>query len=298
MKLNQVPIEPFNHPLLSQHDVSVHVKRDDLLHSVVSGNKLYKLMLNLEQFKREDKKTLITFGGAYSNHLHATAFMGKSLGIKTVAIVRGEQLIPLNPTLKDCTDWGMTLEPVSRGLYRQKQQAAEIQAIIDKYPCPYVVPEGGANRLGVLGAAKMLDGVEQDNLDVVVVACGTGVTMAGIVSACAPHVKVIGMPALKAENWMADEVQGWLNTIGCGNRNWALQCRYHFGGYGKTKPELLAFMHEMEVRYNLMLDPIYTGKAFFGLMQMIEQGEIARGSRVLFIHSGGLQGRRGVLGNS
>ncbi len=294
MKINQVPIEPFNHPLLLQHDVSIFIKRDDLLHSVVSGNKLYKLMLNLEQFKREDKKTLITFGGAYSNHLHATAFMGRRLGIQTVAIVRGEQLVPLNPTLKDCTDWGMIIEPVSRGLYRQKHQAPEIQSIIDKYPSPYVVPEGGANRLGVLGAAKMLDDVDQESLDIVVVACGTGVTMAGLISGCEPHVRVIGFPALKAEKWMGDEVRGWLGVITCANNNWALQHGFHFGGYGKTKPDLLEFMGDMEAGYNLLLDPIYTGKAFYGLLKMIENGEIARGSNVLFIHSGGLQGRRGL----
>ncbi len=294
MELNSVPLELFHHPLLTQHNIRLHIKRDDLLHPVVSGNKLYKLMLNLEQFKYEHKKTLITFGGAYSNHLHATAFMGKSLGIQTVAIVRGEQLVPLNPTLKDCTDWGMVIEPVSRGLYRQKQQAPEIQSIIDKYPSPYVVPEGGANRLGVQGVAQMLDGVDQKDLDVVVVACGTGVTMAGLISACEPHVRVIGFPALKAEKWMGGEVQGWLDVIACTNNNWALQHGYHFGGYGKTKLELLEFMDDMEANYNLLLDPIYTGKAFYGLLKMIENGNIARGSNLLFVHSGGLQGRRGL----
>jgi len=298
VKLNSVPLEVFQHPLLTQNNISLHIKRDDLLHPVVSGNKLYKLMLNLEQFKHQHKKTLITFGGAYSNHLHATAFMGKKLGIQTVAIVRGEQLVPLNPTLKDCTDWGMIIEPVSRGLYRQKQQAPEIQSIIDKYSSPYVVPEGGANRLGVLGAAKMLDGVNQKKLDVVVVACGTGVTMAGIISACEPHVRVVGFPALKAEKWMKDEVQGWLDAVACESHNWALQHNHHFGGYGKTKPELLEFMADMEANYNLLLDPIYTGKAFYGLLRMIESGEIAKGSKVLFVHSGGLQGRRGLTAKS
>ncbi|MEY8263504.1 MAG: pyridoxal-phosphate dependent enzyme [Bermanella sp.] len=296
MKLNAVALESFNHPLLAQHNISVQIKRDDLLHPVVSGNKLYKLMFNLEQFQREHKKTLITFGGAYSNHLHATAFMGRQLGVQTVAIVRGEQLIPLNPTLKDCTDWGMILEPVCREQYRQKQRGGGIQSIIDRYPSPYVVPEGGANRLGVLGAAKMLDEVDQEKLDMVVVACGTGVTMAGLISACEPHVRVVGFPALKAEKWMADEVQGWLDIIACKQCNWALQHDYHFGGYAKTKPELLAFMDDMEANYNLLLDPIYTAKAFYGLLDMIARGEIARGSNLLFIHSGGLQGRRGLGG--
>ncbi len=294
MKLNPVPIESFSHPVLSQYGVSVHVKRDDLQHDVVSGNKLYKLMLNLDQFERDNKKTLITFGGAYSNHLHATAFMGKELGIKTVAIVRGEQLIPLNPTLKDCTDWGMIIEPVSRAVYRQKNQAPEIQTIIDKYESPCVVPEGGANILGVKGAAKMLQGVDQSDIDVMVVACGTGVTMAGLISACEPHVRVIGMPALKAENWMHSEVQGWLDGMGCSNNNWMVECRYHFGGYGKTNSQLLSFVDELDVQYDLQLDPIYTGKAFYGLLKMIELGQIAKGSRVLFIHSGGLQGKRGL----
>jgi 1-aminocyclopropane-1-carboxylate deaminase len=294
MKLNSVPLEPFNHPLLLKHNVSVNIKRDDLLHDVVSGNKLYKLMFNLEQFKRSRKKTLITFGGAYSNHLHATAFMGKESKFQTVAIVRGEQLLPLNPTLKDCTDWGMILEPVSRSSYRQKQASPDIQHIISKYPSAYVVPEGGANELGVLGAAKILEGVDQKKVDVVVVACGTGVTMAGIVSACEPHVLVVGMPALKAHNWMASEIQGWLDVVNCSNTNWMVECDYHFGGYGKTKSELLQFIEKMAQDYQLLLDPIYTGKAFYGLLKMIELGEIVSGSRVLFIHSGGLQGNRGL----
>ncbi len=294
MKLNSVPLEPFNHPLLLKHNVSVSIKRDDLLHAVVSGNKLYKLMFNLDEFKRLHKKTLITFGGAYSNHLHATAFMGKELGIQTVGIIRGEQLLPLNPTLKDCTDWGMILEPVSRGDYRQKQASAGIQNIINKYPLACIVPEGGANELGVLGAAKILDGVDQKKFDTVVVACGTGVTMAGIVSACEPHLRVVGMPALKAEKWMASEIQGWLDVVGCSNKNWLIECQYHFGGYGKTKPELLQFIENMAQQYQLLLDPIYTGKAFYGLLKMIERGEIVSGSRVLFIHSGGLQGARGL----
>ncbi len=295
MKLNSVPLEPFNHPLLLKHNVSVNIKRDDLLHAVVSGNKLFKLMFNLNEFKRLHKKTLITFGGAYSNHLHATAFMGKELGVQTVGIIRGEQLLPLNPTLKDCTDWGMILEPVSRGDYRQKQASADIQNIINKYSSAYIVPEGGANELGVLGAAKILEGIDQKKFDTVVVACGTGVTMAGIVSACEPHLRVIGMPALKAEKWMASEIQGWLDVVGCSNKNWMVEYQYHFGGYGKTKPELLQFIEEMEQQYQLLLDPIYTGKAFYGLLKMIEHGEVVSGSRVLFIHSGGLQGSRGFL---
>ncbi|MEH6346658.1 MAG: pyridoxal-phosphate dependent enzyme [Bermanella sp.] len=292
MKLKSVPIESFHHPLLSQCGVRVDVKRDDLIHPVVSGNKLYKLHFNLVEFERSKMKTLVTFGGAYSNHLHAVACVGKELGVPTVGIVRGEQLLPLNPTLKDCVAWGMTLEPVSRTLYRQKNNSEQVQDIISKYESVYLVPEGGGNLLGVQGAALMLDGVQQDDYDVIAVASGTGATVAGLISASEPNINVIGFATLKGATWMVDEVEGFLEQLSCSKSNWQINCDYHFGGYGKKNNELSAFVDEISRSYGLDLEPVYTGKAFYGVLDLIARGVIKENSRVLFIHSGGLQGMR------
>ncbi len=294
MKIPQASIEPFHHPLLIEHNISLHIKRDDALHSVVSGNKLYKLALNLEYFKQHNKKTLITFGGAYSNHLHATAYMGKKLGIQTVGIIRGEQLLPLNPTLKDCTKWDMTLEPVSRLIYKEKESAVEIQSIIKNYESPYVIPEGGANLLGIKGCEKILKGVDQKNYDVIVLACGTGTTLAGLISASLPHIKLIGMAVLKGASWMEQEVRSCLNLLGCTKNNWQINQDYHFSGYAKVNSQLKSFVEEMQKDYQIELEPIYTGKAFYGLLDLIKAGKIEKNSRVLFIHTGGLQGKRGL----
>ena len=292
MKLKSVPIESFHHPVLSQNGVSVDVKRDDLIHPVISGNKLYKLYFNLVEFERSKMKTLLTFGGAYSNHLHAVACVGKELGVPTVGIVRGEQLLPLNPTLKDCVSWGMTLEPVSRAVYRQKNKCEQVQEIISRYESAYVVPEGGGNLLGVKGAALMLSGVQQDDYDVIAVASGTGATVAGLIYASEPHIKVIGFATLKGASWMAAEVEGFLKQLSCHKSNWQINCNYHFGGYAKKNNELALFVDEITRHYGLELEPIYTGKAFYGVLDLVARGLIKAGSRVLFIHSGGLQGAR------
>lgn len=285
-------IEPFQHPLCDERDVKIYIKRDDLIHPVISGNKLFKLSLYLNEFINGDYKTLITFGGAYSNHVHATAFKAKEQGINSVGIIRGEQILPLNPTLKDVTDWGMILEPVSREAYKRKDQSVDINAIINRYEKPFVIPEGGCGSLGVLGASRMLDTVDQSKFDCVVCACGTATTLAGLIHGSAQHITLLGVPVLKAKNWMQKEVQGYLHELGIEKQNWQLMFDYHFGGYAKTPDNLLEFVAEIESDYGLALDPIYTGKAFYGLLDQIKKGQIKRGSRVLFIHTGGLQGKR------
>ncbi len=292
MKFTKVPIEKFDHPILTQHGVKVDVKRDDLIHPIVSGNKLYKLHYNLEAFLEGDYKTLITFGGAYSNHVHALAYAGKELGVPTVAIIRGEQLLPLNPTLKDCVNWEMVLEPVSRGVYRQKESDDEIKAILSRYDRPYLVPEGGGNALGVRGASLMLESVHQDNYDIIIVASGTGATVAGLIYASEPWVDVIGVATLKGASWMSQEVREHLQSLNCFKTNWQINCDYHFGGYGKKNSELDAFVKKIGLENNLSIEPIYTGKALYALLDLVVKGEIGRGARVLFIHSGGMQGAR------
>lgn len=297
MQLNSVPISPVDIPELNNFNISLFVKRDDLQHPIVSGNKLYKLFYHLQRCQQLGVKTLLTFGGAYSNHLHATAYAANQLGIQAVAIVRGEQIIPLNPTLKDCTDWGMILEPVSRQDYKLKQNSAGVKAVLDRYPNAYVIPEGGGDLLGVKGAQKILQGVDQSQFDYIVCPCGTGTTLSGIISKSQPHIHVVGIPVLKGANWMVEEVQTWLNKLKddgetAGYNNWSINTEYHFGGYGKVTDELSDFIVDMERQYNLPLDPIYTAKCVYGILDLAKKGVLKQGSRILFIHTGGLQGAR------
>ncbi len=286
-----VPIQSIDLSFLGIHDVTVCVKRDDLVDPVISGNKLYKLKYHLDAFKQLNKHTLITFGGAYSNHLHATAYAGKTLGFNTVGCIRAEahELKNLTPTLKDCVAWGMQLEPMSRSEYKLKQNSLTAQAIEHKYPETYWVPEGGAGELGVKGAELMLAGVDQTPYDVILLACGTGTTLAGVIRASLENVNIIGVPVLKGSKWMQQEVEQYLSAE---YSNWQLAYDYHFSGYGKWQPELIEFMKQVKAQSNLELDPIYTGKAFYGLVDLIKKQIIKKGSRVLFIHTGGLQGFR------
>ena len=296
-KLSQSHIQAITSlEMIHDVNVSVHVKRDDLIDDVISGNKLFKLYYHLKNFAENKHKTLITFGGAYSNHLHATAFAGRQLGIQTVGVIRAEphELETLTPTLQDCKNWGMTLIGVSRSEYRLKQDSQIIQQRVQDFDRPYWIPEGGAGELGVKGAQLILKGVEQAQYDVIVMACGTGTTLAGVIRASAAHIKVIGVPVLKGANWMFKEVEQYLEPA---MTNWDLQLDYHFSGYAKWNDELLGFINDVQAQSNLPLDPVYTAKAFYALVDLIKQGKIENTARVLFIHTGGLQGARNYAQN-
>lgn len=272
-------------------NIQLDIKRDDLINPVISGNKLFKLYDYLLEFDKQGSQTLVTFGGAYSNHLHATAYLGHIKGINTVGIIRAEPHELENPTdtLVDCKNWGMRLEPISRSEYRAKLQSSQVQEILQKYPNPYCVPEGGGGELGVKGAARILDGVDQTQYDVVIVACGTGTTLSGIINGSEDHLNVIGIPVLKGASWMLEEVSSFLSSP---KDNWSLELDYHFSGYGKWNNELIQLIQDIERETQLPLEPIYTGKAFYGMLDLIKRGKIKQGSRVLFIHTGGLQGYR------
>lgn len=289
------PISRFYHPLLDAKQITVHIKHDELIHPIVSGNKLYKLKRNIAYAQDHNLSTVISFGGAYSNHLHALAFLGRELKLNTVGIIRGELIYPLNPTLQDCVDWGMELVPVSRTDYRLKVQSVAIEALIASYENVLVIPEGGNNKLGRLGAAEMLSSVDQSQYDFCIVPCGTGTTCTGLIKQAQSHLHVIGVAALKGASWLQDDIAFGLKSIGSDNKNWSLELDAHFSGFGKVKPELVAFIQKMQREYNLELDPVYNGKAFWALIKRIESGLIPKGSRVLYIHTGGLQGVRGGL---
>ncbi len=270
-------------------NIHLAIKREDLLHPYISGNKFRKLKYNVQEAKRLDKTMLLTFGGAYSNHIAATAAAGKEYGLKTLGVIRGEELagkVNDNPTLSFAGDCGMEFEFITREAYRQKTEEVFIANLKDKFGDFYLVPEGGTNSFAVKGCEEILT-AEDTGFDYIACAVGTGGTISGIANSAAPYQKVLGFPALKADLF-ADIAKFAIKD------NWQLITDYHFGGYAKTDERLIAFINDFYTKTNIPLDPVYTGKMVFGVIDMIENGYFPESSRILVIHTGGLQGIAGM----
>jgi 1-aminocyclopropane-1-carboxylate deaminase len=272
------------------HSISLSIKREDLIHPFVSGNKFRKLKYNLLQAKAENKETLLTFGGAYSNHIAAVAYAGMEQGFKTIGVIRGEELadkIAENPTLKFAQECGMQLEFVSREAYRMKTETVFLDKLKQQFSDFYLIPEGGTNELAIKGCKEIL--TEEDaQFDYVCCAVGTGGTISGIINSILPHQKVLGFPALKGD-FLKDEIR-----IFAQHANWELITDYHFGGYGKVNPELIQFINAFYKETSIPLDPIYTGKMVFGVIDLIQKNFFAENSKILLIHTGGIQGVQGM----
>ncbi|MCX6182528.1 MAG: pyridoxal-phosphate dependent enzyme [Bacteroidetes bacterium] len=268
-------------------NVSLDILREDLRHPFVSGNKWWKLKYNLEEAKRLKVSAIVTFGGAYSNHLSATAAAGKEHNIKTIGLVRGEELDGENSTLRFCKQQGMELHFLSRAEYRSK----DISRF--SFSDVYVIPEGGSNKFGVQGCTEMLAGVGE-KYDFIVCACGTGATLSGLILSALPHQKLIGIPVLKGGGFLNEEIENHLSSFGNTNKNWELALNYHCGGYGKISDELVSFIRMMKEKHDLPLDGIYTGKMLMGVMDLLSKNYFPNNSKVLLIHSGGLQGNEGI----
>jgi 1-aminocyclopropane-1-carboxylate deaminase len=270
--------------------ISLTIKREDLIHPFVSGNKFRKLKYNLLQAKAVNKETLLTFGGAFSNHIAAVAYAGKEQGFKTIGIIRGDELldkIQENPTLKFAQENGMQFEFVSREEYRLKSEKSFIEKLKDKFGDFYLVPEGGTNELAVKGCEEIL--TEEDSVfNYVCCAVGTGGTISGLINNALPNQKILGFPALKGD-FLNDEIRIFANKD-----NWNLISDYHFGGYGKINLELIEFINSFFEETKVPLDPIYTGKMVFGVIDLINKNYFPAHSKILLIHTGGLQGIDGM----
>jgi len=271
-------------------NAQVSLKPDYLIHPTVSGNKYRKLKYNLQKAQSENYRGILTFGGAFSNHIAATAAAGQSLNIPTVGIIRGEELaskMELNPTLKFAQSCGMHLEFVSRAVYKQKTDSAYLKTLLEAYENCYILPEGGTNALAIKGCQEILTD-EDRAFDVICCAVGTGGTIAGLINSSLPTQKIIGFPALKG---------GFLNEDICKfatQSNWELWEAYHFGGYAKVDSKLITFMNDFKTTYKIPLDPVYTAKMMYGIFDAIQSGEISKDVQVLAIHTGGLQGIEGM----
>ncbi|CAM3875224.1 1-aminocyclopropane-1-carboxylate deaminase/D-cysteine desulfhydrase [Flavobacterium sinopsychrotolerans] len=275
---------------LFPNSISVQIKREDLIHPFVSGNKFRKLKYNLLQAKEENKETLLTFGGAFSNHIAAVAFAGKEKGFKTIGIIRGDELgskIAENPTLSFAQNCGMQLEFISREEYRLKSESSFLENLKVKFGSFYHIPEGGTNALAIKGCQEIL--TEDDaEFDYICCSIGTGGTISGIINSVLPHQKVLGFPALKGD-FLKEEIHNFTQ-----NENWEVITEYHFGGYGKVNEALIGFINQFYTENQIPLDPIYTGKMVFGVIDLIKKNYFPAKSKILLIHTGGIQGIQGM----
>ncbi len=288
-----IPLQAINDEITNRFGLNLFMLRADMNHPTISGNKLFKLKHNLDAAKNENKKTLLTFGGAFSNHIAATAAAGKEFGFNTIGIIRGEEYEILNPTLKFAIDCGMKIHYVSRKLYQNKD---ELYKYVNDFYLKerfYLIPEGGSNDLGVLGCKEITQHIKMD-FDYVCCACGTGATLAGVILSLKKTELAMGFQVLKAENYIKNEVNNWLQLTGCINLNkWHINDNYHFGGYAKVKPELINFVERFEKANNIPLDYVYTGKMMFGIYDLIQKNYFKKNQIIVAIHTGGLQGNKG-----
>ncbi len=293
------PIQQIDSEIARAANVEIYVLRLDLMHPFVNGNKWFKLKYNLEAAKQCNLNTILTFGGAYSNHIYATAAAGNLFGFRTIGMIRGEEKLTLNPTLNFATNQGMQLVYIDRETYRVKDTEAFQQVLKARFGNVFIIPEGGCNLNGVKGCTEIINQLNLD-FDVVCLACGTATTLTGILLSLNANQRVVGFPVLKGGDFLKQDIDSlladYLSTIpilGDKSMSWNLVCDYHFGGYAKVNEKLIKFKKEFEGVHGIPLDYVYTAKMVYGVMDLIKIGYFAE-CRLLLVHTGGLQGNLGI----
>lgn len=281
-------------PILEEKKIELFVKREDLIHPQVSGNKFRKLKYNILEAKQQQQEILLTFGGAFSNHVAATAFVGKITGIKTIGIIRGEELgknvektLSQNLTLYEASKNGMEFFFIDRKTYRNKADRSIIEKLKNQFGNFYLVPEGGTNRLAVKGCEEILTDNDA-SFNYICSAVGTGGTISGLINSTKTDQQVIGFPVLKGD-FLQKEIKQFVGN----KNNWELNIDYNFGGYAKYNSELISFINWFYKETQILLDPIYTGKMLYGILDLIKKNYFSAGSKILAIHTGGIQGIEG-----
>jgi len=294
------PLQKIQHPLFDKYQLEVHVKRDDLLHGIISGNKWRKLKYNLEQLKKTNYKGALTFGGSYSNHIHAFAYACMQHNIPCIGVIRGEERYASNFTLRWARHWGMQCHFVDRKTYRRRFETEFLDELAELYPNYFIIPEGGSNNLAIPGVAEVVVELnQQTEFDTLMTPVGSGGTLAGLISGdtvanCKQH-RVLGIAVLKGAEYLVDEVKALLTPEGEKHRSWQLLTEYHRGGYGKFSASdaqrIIAFNYQTGVTF----EPVYSGKMILALLDLIEQNYFKPHERIVLLHTGGLQGLGGML---
>jgi 1-aminocyclopropane-1-carboxylate deaminase len=287
----QINIDPIDDELLRAKKVRLSILRLDQIHPLVSGNKWFKLKENIKEAVQNNCTTLLTFGGAYSNHLIATAAAAKASGLLSIGIVRGfHGKEHPTETLKQCEALGMQLHYVSREDYTQKKEAEFLSELQTFYSKAYIIPEGGDNTNGIIGAGEIASYIPSDT-NLVVLTIGTGTTFAGIRNRLDSTINMLGLPVMKGGMYLKEEIEHKLNT---NNNNWQLNAAYHFGGFAKYNQELLDFMNDFYAKHHIPLDLVYTAKMMYGVFDLLQKDYFPEGSNICCIHTGGLQGNNAV----
>ncbi len=286
------PLQPLTKAIFQHKNIQVWLKRDDLNHPLIQGNKLHKLKYNLQKAKQLNCDTLISFGGAYSNHIAALSIAGKEQGFRTLAYIRGDELKNTpekwSHTLKEAHKYGMEFVFLTRQDYRKKNSDSFLKNLSQQQPNAYIIPEGGTNSLAVKGFKETIN-----HLDIqcpewthLFTAVGTGGTLSGLSKYANEKQKIQGVATLKNAGYLEEDI-GKLTP----KKNWQLLTEYHGGGYAKNNPQILDIQTWFEQNFNVLLDPIYTNKMVFGFMEELRKDNIAENAKVILYHSGGLQGR-------
>jgi len=291
LKIYKEPfIQNITEKWMEDKGLQLFIKREDVIHPYVSGNKWRKLKYNLEKARSKGYKNLLTFGGAYSNHIYATAAAANEAGIGSIGVIRGEELAnkPLNKTLQFAVKQGMRLHFITREKYRNKYDPTLLDDLKRSQGEFYLIPEGGTNELAIKGTKEIMD-ESTGEFDIICSSVGTGGTIAGIIEGMNDNQQAIGFSALKGD-FLKDEVQNLLTGPGK-NKNWSINTNYHFGGYAKSSDELVDFTNNFEREHKFLLDPIYTSKMLYGIYDLMQKSVFKKGDKILAIHTGGLQGR-------
>ena len=287
------PLTEIIDPILIDKQIKLFIKREDLTDKFISGNKWNKLKYNLIEAEKLGYKTLLTFGGAFSNHIHATAAAGKKYELKTIGVIRGEEYLPLNPTLNFAQENGMLIEYLNRKSYRNKYDNDLINLLKNKYGDFYLIPEGGSNHLAIKGCAEIIPTIDI-KFDFVCSACGTGGTLAGLILGLNSKAFALGFSVLKGGEFLNQNIRNLLSHYQKENlNNWQINLDYHFGGYAKINSELVRFCNDFQSQHKITIEPIYTGKMFYGIFDLIKNNFFSNNSTIVAIHTGGLQGLQG-----
>lgn len=288
--IDNTPLQEIDDELFIRKKIKLYIKRDDLIDQHISGNKFFKLKYNLIEAAENNFRTLLSFGGAYSNHIYSLAYAGKKFGFRTIGIIRGEEHIPLNPTLHFAKQCGMELFYLSRSDYRKKYSDEIINRLHKEFGDFYLIPEGGSNDLAVKGCSEIPARIDL-YYDYLFCACGTGGTLAGIINGMNRQTKVTGIAVLKNASFLIDEVKRLSGSV---NSNWEILLNYHFGGYAKFNSELIDFIKTFNDKFSIQLEPIYTGKLLYAIYDLARNDFFKPYSKIVAYHSGGLQGIEGL----
>lgn len=290
--LTKAVVQPINDELLYEKNVPVDILRLDRIHPVISGNKWFKLKYHLQEALNQNKKGILTFGGAWSNHLVATALACRQANLASIGIIRGEAPATPSATLQEVQEYGMQLDFISREAY--SDEAAITPALQQQYPDYFIVPQGGQSHLGVLGAAEILKLAPIESYSHICCATGTGTMLAGLVHAALPHQQVIGICSLKMPDGGNNTLNAFIKPYASTLEKYTIFYDYHFGGYARKTGELISFMNSIYQKHELPTDFVYTGKLLFGILHLVKNDHFQPGSRILMVHSGGLQGNRSL----